>query len=56
MRIQLFVPPPGRYLGDRVWVFPDHDNRWDVLTDAAELREALGFAALRLVGRIAQFR
>lgn len=39
---ELFVPPPGRYAGERVWVFPDHDGaeRHTPTSDGA-LREAL---------------
>ncbi|MEH6376343.1 hypothetical protein V7793_18760 [Streptomyces sp. KLMMK] len=39
---ELFAPPPGKYLGDRVWVLPDPaEGQWATLTAAAELREAL---------------
>ncbi|MCC2276695.1 hypothetical protein LKL35_14945 [Streptomyces sp. ET3-23] len=39
---ELFVPPPGRYLGDRVWVLPDQaGDRWNTLTSADDLHTAL---------------
>ncbi|GGX83577.1 hypothetical protein [Streptomyces hiroshimensis] len=42
---ELFAPPPGKYLGDRVWVLPDPaEGQWATLTAAAELREVLGTA------------
>jgi hypothetical protein len=38
----IFAPPPGRYLGDRVWVLPDQaGDRWNTLTSPDDLREAL---------------
>ncbi|WP_241833381.1 hypothetical protein [Streptomyces caatingaensis] len=51
-RPELFVPPPGGYAGHRVWGFP-RDGRWNVLTDADDLRGALGAAAARLARRAA---
>ncbi|MBB5120654.1 hypothetical protein AF335_31835 [Streptomyces eurocidicus] len=40
---ELFVPPPGRYLGERVWVLPDADGeRRHTPTSDGALREALG--------------
>ncbi|MBZ4320225.1 hypothetical protein [Streptomyces huiliensis] len=47
---EIFVPPPGAYAGDRVWVSP-RDGRWSELTDPGELHEALGVAARRLAQR-----
>ncbi|GAA2908348.1 hypothetical protein GCM10020221_30240 [Streptomyces thioluteus] len=41
------MPPPGKYPGDRVWVIPQSE-RWDVLTDADDLGEALDAAARKL--------
>ncbi|MEU7166379.1 hypothetical protein AB0A70_17300 [Streptomyces morookaense] len=39
---EIFVPPPGRYLGDRVWVLPDQaGDRWNTLTSADDLHTAL---------------
>ncbi|MBT2384020.1 hypothetical protein [Streptomyces sp. ISL-11] len=49
---ELFVPPPGRYLGDRMWVLADEDGgRGHALTSADDLREALRAAHRRLAGR-----
>ncbi len=40
---EILAPPPGRYLGDRVWVLPGHDDeRGRALTLADELHDALG--------------
>ncbi|WP_414167733.1 hypothetical protein ACMATS_10115 [Streptoverticillium reticulum] len=42
---EIFAPPPGRYLGDRVWVLPDQaGERWNTLTSADDLRAALDAA------------
>ncbi|MEU2868182.1 hypothetical protein ABZ769_03115 [Streptomyces olivoreticuli] len=39
---EILAPPPGKYLGDRIWVFPGHDGeRWRSLTSTDHLHEAL---------------
>ncbi|GHF04178.1 hypothetical protein [Streptomyces morookaense] len=47
---ELFVPPPGKYQGERVWVFPeaDDDAPASALTSPGDFREALVAAARQL--------
>lgn len=52
---ELFVPPPGRYLGDRVWVLPDQaGERWNALTSGDDLHAAVDAATRQLTRRAAQ--
>ncbi|MCC2276094.1 hypothetical protein LKL35_11805 [Streptomyces sp. ET3-23] len=47
---ELFVPPPGKYHGERVWVLPEGDGNASTpaLTSPDDFREALAAAARQL--------